>query len=96
MVALYDSVMPGDRQLSFEEFKEKHQTSALFSRRIVSQAYATSTLEKIVKNNDYDGIDNAFNLYMVMRQERELIGNKFIFDDEDNVTSINSGSGLNN
>ena len=67
MVALFDNVMPADRELSFEEFKEKHQKSALFSRRVVAQAYAVSTLQKIVKNNDYDGIDNAFNLYMVMR-----------------------------
>lgn len=67
MVALFDNVMTSDRNLTFEEFKKKHQKSALFSRRIVAQAYAASTLQKIVKNNDYDGIENAFNLYMVMR-----------------------------
>jgi len=39
-----------------------------------------STLSKIVKSNDYDGIDSAFNLYTLMKQERDLTGVKFIVD----------------
>ena len=83
MVALYDSAMPTDRTLTFEEFKAKHKKSALFTKRIVQQAFIVNNLQKIVRGNDYDGIDNAFNLYMVMSQERELLGTKFTLDDKD-------------
>jgi len=34
-----------------------------------------------VQSNDYEGIDNVFNLYMVLKQEKELTGAKFLFDD---------------
>lgn len=52
-------------------------------------------LKKIVRNNDYDGIDNAFNLYMVMRQERDLLDTKFTLDKEDCITEITASSKLN-
>lgn len=35
MVALYDSAMPADRTLNFEDFKAKHNKSAQFTKRIV-------------------------------------------------------------
>lgn len=67
MVALYDNVASDKKALSFKEFKEKHKKSALFTRRLVKQSFIVGNLQKIVRGNDYDGIDNAFNLYMVMR-----------------------------
>ena len=69
IVALYDNVMAtsDDQKLTFDQFKGKHQASALFTKRLLQQAFAVSTLDKIVRGNDYDGIDNAFNLYMVLQ-----------------------------
>ena len=84
MVALYDNVMGGKtkKKLSFAQFKQRHQESALFTKSLMQQTFAVSTLSKIVKLNDYDGIDAAFNLYMVLSQERELTGVKFLLEDD--------------
>lgn len=53
-----------------------------------------NNLQKIVRGNDYDGIDNAFNLYMVMSQERQLLGTKFTLDDKDCLTEITGVANL--
>ena len=68
MVALYDNVMDDKtkKKLNFAQFKQRHQESALFTKSLMQQTFAVSTLSKIVKLNDYDGIDAAFNLYMVL------------------------------
>ena len=74
IVELYNNVMSksGDQKLTFAEFKEKHEDSALFTKRLMQQAFAVRTLDSIVRSNDYEGIDNAFNLYMVLQQEHDL------------------------
>ena len=53
MVALYDGVMGGKQKLTFEQFKEKHQRSALFTRRLAKQAFIVRNLQRIVGRNDY-------------------------------------------
>lgn len=90
MVALYDNVMDtkSGSKLSFEQFKRKHEKSKLFSQRLVAQAYAVQSLMKIVQTNDFEGIENAFSLYMVLRQERDLTGAKFMMMENDRATQI--------
>ena len=65
MVSLYDNVMDSKsgKKLSYEQFKQKHEKSKLFSKRLVAQAYAVQGLMHIVQNNEYEGINNAFSLY---------------------------------
>ena len=94
MVALYDNVMggaqDGQKVLSFEEFKSKHEKSKLFSQRLVTQAYAVNNLRKIVLDNDYQGIDDAFNLYMVLRQIKDILGDKYMLMDDGEVAKFES------
>ena len=56
----------------------------------MAQAYAVQSLQKIVFDNDYDGIDNAFNLYMVLRQIRDILGDKYLLLDNDQVAKVSS------
>lgn len=92
LVAMYDSVMKTKKGkvLSFDEFKERHEKSRLLSQRLISQAYAVQNLRKIVHDNDYDGIDNAFNLYMVLRQIRDLMGEKYMLLENDQVARMDA------
>ena len=50
LVAMYDSTLKeqNNKKLSFKQFKERHQKSALFSKRLIAQSYAVKTLKKIV------------------------------------------------
>ena len=34
-------------------------------------------LQRIVKSNDYDGINDAFSLFMLLRQERDITGLRY-------------------
>ena len=87
MIALYDNII-GDQKLSFEQFKQMHQKSALFSKSIAKQAFIVKNLQDVISRNNYQGIDDAFNLYMVMRQERDLIGAQYALDDNDLAIQI--------
>ena len=54
----------------------------------MTQAYAVQNLRKIVLDNDYQGIDDAFNLYMVLRQIKDILGDKYMLMDDGDVAKL--------
>ena len=56
----------------------------------MTQAYAVNNLRKIVLDNDYQGIDDAFNLYMVLRQIKDILGDKYMLMDDGEVAKLES------
>ncbi len=97
MVSMYNNVMSqsSNKKLTFDEFKDKHQKTALFSKRLIQQTFAVKTLQKIVAVNDYDGIDSAFSLYTLMKQERDITGVKFNVDSQtDNILQSSASKSL--
>lgn len=73
LVSLYDSVYTAKADLSLDEFKARYLQSIEVSNRMLKESYAVSQIQTIIENKDYDEIENLFNLYTTMKQERQIL-----------------------
>jgi uncharacterized protein YbcI len=39
-------------------------------------------MEKVIANKDFDEVEDAFKLYTIMREERQLVNTKYMLDEE--------------
>ena len=39
-------------------------------------------MEKVIANKDFDDVEDAFKLYTIMREERQLVNTKYMLDEE--------------
>lgn len=76
------------------QFKKVHAKTALMQKRMLKEAYAANTLMKIVRTNDYDGLNNVFSLYMVMKQEQAIAGTKYALDTQGVPMELKIARGL--
>ena len=63
-----------------KQFKDKYFESSNMAARLAKESNIVKKMEKILKNKDFDEIENIFNLYAVMKQERDIAGNAYMLD----------------
>lgn len=55
---------------------------------MLREAYVVGQLQQIVKENDYEGLNNVFNLILVMRQEQAIAGEKYALSEGDKAFKL--------
>lgn len=68
LVSLYDTLMPNDGDLTFEEFVEKYRKGSNIASRLAREAFVINRMEEILQNKNYQEIEDVINLYAVMRE----------------------------
>ena len=63
--------------MSYEDFKNRYLDMIVISNNCIEESFAVSQLERVLKDKDYDEIDTVFQLYLVQKQENDLLS-KFI------------------
>lgn len=82
LVSLYDKMMPqSEAGVSEEEFKEKYFQSSQLAAKFAKEAFVVNQMEQMLSNKDFDQIDNLFNLYTVMREERQLLHHEYVLNE---------------
>lgn len=88
-MSLYDTLMPRDSgEVSFEEFQEKYVQSQKLAARFAKESFVVNKLERILRDKNYDQIENVVNLYAVMREERLLSKNDYLLDENRNLIEV--------
>ena len=65
-----------------KQFKDKYFESSNMAARLAKESNIVKKMEKILKNKDFDEIERIFNLYAVMKQERDIAGDAYMLDNE--------------
>ena len=68
LVSLYDTLMPSDEDLTFEEFVERYRKSSNLAARLAREAFVINRMEEILKDKNYQEIEDMINLYAVIRE----------------------------
>lgn len=61
--------------MSYEDFKNRYLDMIVISNNCIEESFAVSQLERVLKDKDYDEIDTLFQLYLVQKQENDLLSN---------------------
>ena len=76
LCSLFDKLEHPDK--GKENFKKQYLSNIQLTQNLRKEAFVVNQLSKIVENKDFEGIENIFNLYTVMKQERLLLGTKYM------------------
>ena len=83
LVELFDNSFPGlareDYQPSYEEFKEKYLVSSSLASQLAKETIAADRLDKIIKDKNYEEIEQIFQYYTLLREEHNLIAPDLMF-----------------
>jgi len=84
LVSLYNQIMPDENseELTYETFKERYLKSTQLASRFAREAFVVNQMEKVIANKDFDEVENAFALYTIMREERQLVNTKYMLDEQ--------------
>lgn len=93
MITLYDSIY-GDissKELTYEEFKDKYLQSVQIGNQSVKEAYVVGQIQRIIAEKDYEEVDTMFQLYTVMKEERNLLESlKYMPEEFDLIASTHT------
>lgn len=78
LVDFYNSVF--DKDLSFEEFKATHARASLRAQSLAKEVFAVQQLAGIIKNKDFEQIENLFTFYTLLKEQRHLESNRHRFE----------------
>ena len=79
---MYDDIFgKEDANISLEKFASLHLRSAISEARLRRDGFLVSTIKKLIKDKDYDQIDQCMKLVTVMREELSFM-KKYGLNDE--------------
>jgi hypothetical protein len=77
LVALFDSayaeVNQADANISFDEFKNRYLDILTLSNDLLRESYAVNTMQRVLKDKQYDEIDTLFQLSLVVKQQNLIL-----------------------
>ena len=82
-MTLYDQFDPQSptTPMSLEQFQDKYFESQAMATRVAKEVYLVKKMDTILRDKEYDDIDNIFKLYTVMKQERDIAGEAYMLDE---------------
>lgn len=86
--------MPNEQELSFETFKEKYLHSSKLAARFAKESFVVNQLEKVMKDKNFEEVENLVNLYAVMREERMLERAEYMIDSNRQVLELKNSRKL--
>jgi len=88
LVSLYDTLMPNDSALTFEQFVERYHKASNLASRLARESFVINKMEEILRDKKYQEVEDIINLYTVMREERLLRNEVYVLDSEQEVRTV--------
>lgn len=88
LVSLYDTLMPNDSDLTFEQFVERYRKASNLASRLARESFVINKMEEILRGKNYQEVEDIINLYSVMREERLLRKEVYLLDTEQEVRTM--------
>ena len=91
LIKLYDEVFAhNNNTITFEDFKKQNLRSGIIAAKVAQESFAVAQLERIITGKNFEEIEKLFQLYAVLKQEREMLGQNYVNDataDPEKLTS---------